>query len=285
MTVSMSLTDLKKKLNQYCDNLEKYQDSDFGAFKHTMIDFRKFLMDSLSTRTHRITAFNYLINEDNDYYKFKVKFTHAENFFERHIELAENESVCQQIRQQHNKRIQLNELQKYLTDDFNKLFFNDVKIEIEKLSEYFSQGHPFVMVGCGSMPITILSYCQEYPNESFIGIDNSAEAISKAIEIKKIFNINNLHFDIIDGINYNYENARTIFVANTVIPKIKVLKQIAMSAKEKTKIIIRIPISAGKLISEDIEYNSISRIHFLKEIGPDKDTDDLLYKLLVLEVR
>ena len=275
-----TLSNLIAKLRTFYDQIEKYQDSDLEMYKKTIKELRNFLQKGLSVDNGYTTAYNHLIQNSQEYPMFKLQFTHAENFYERIIELDENEKLLSLD----ENTVKLNDLDKYLTNDFNKLFFNDVKIEISKLNEHIT-GDKFVMVGCGSLPITLLTFCANYPNISFLGIDNSPEAIRKAIDIKSKFAVNNLNFNIIDGMNYDYKDATTIFVANTVVPKMKVLKQIAMSAKSKTRIIIRIPVLSGNLLSEDVSYNNIPRIHLLKEIPPDSKTDDMLYKLLLLEIR
>ena len=63
-----------------------------------------------------------------------------------------------------------------------------------------------------------------------------------------------------------------------------VLRQIAMSAKPGTTIIIRVPVLAGNLLSEDVIYDSIPRINRIVEFQSENDTDDTLYSLLVLSV-
>lgn len=275
-----SLSNLISKLNVYYSAIERCQDTDLEVYKKTISELRTFLQKGLSIENGYTTAFNHLIQNSQEYAKFKLKFTHAENFYERIIELDENENLLSLA----DTNISLDNLDKYLTNDFNKLFFNDVKIEISKLTEHLN-GTNFVMVGCGSLPITLLSFCAQFPNMHFTGIDNSPEAIKKAIDIKTKFNITNLNFDIVDGMNYDYKDASTIFVANTVVPKIKVLKQIAMSASNNTRVFIRIPVLSGNLLSEDVSYNNIPRLHLLKELPQDDQTDDMLYKLLVLEIR
>lgn len=275
-----SLNKLISELNVYHKEIEKYQDSNLEEYKRTINELRDFLQKCLLVENGYITAFNHLIQNSQEYAKFKLKFTHAENFYERIIELDENEKLVSLEK----VPVMLNDLEQCLTNDFNKLFFNDVKIEISKLREHLA-GDNFVMVGCGSLPITLLSFCTQFPDMHFIGIDNSPEAIRKAIDIKTKLNIPNLFFDIIDGMNYDYKDASTIFVANTVVPKIKVLKQIAMSAQSNTRVFIRIPVLSGNLLSEDVSYNNIPRIHLMKEIPQDTRTDDMLYKLLVLEIR
>lgn len=274
------VNDLTSKLQNYYNSIDTSQDKSLEDFKKAIKNLREFLKTTTSVKSGYFSAMNHLICNSQDYRKFKVKFTHAENFFERMVELDENENFLSKT----NGTVEVDKIYDYLTDEFNKLFYKDVEIEIEKIKSYLSTKN-FVMVGCGSLPITLLVFCAKYPEMSFIGIDNSPEAIRKAIDLKLKLNIKNLSFNIIDGMNYDYKDATTIFVANTVVAKMHVLKQIAMSAKSGTKIIIRVPELAGNLLSEDVIYNSIPRIQLLTQIDPDEKTDDLLYKLLVLEVR
>lgn len=101
--------------------------------------------------------------------------------------------------------------------------------------------------------------------------------------LKNKITYENMIFSIVDGINYNYSNIDTIFIANLVIPKTKVLKRIAMTCKPKTKILLRVPIMYGALLSEDVNYVSMNSFKLIDNIEPSKNTDDILYKLLVLE--
>lgn len=64
----------------------------------------------------------------------------------------------------------------------------------------------FIMVGCGSFPITLFSVCEKYRQLNSIGIDSSHEAIINAKELKNKLSYKNVSFEIIDGINYNYIN-------------------------------------------------------------------------------
>lgn len=279
-TSKISIDQLIDKLDGFSNEIKKYQTNNFEKFKDVMKEFRNFLNESTSAASKYAPVFNYFILNDNNYPKYKKAFTNAENFYERIIELDENEKIVSS----QEKVITLDNLGDFLSDEFNKLFLQDVNIEIEKLKEHITYDN-FVMVGCGSLPITLLAFCNQYKNGKFVGIDHSSEAIKKAIEIKNKLNISNLNFDIIDGENYDYKNADTVFVANTVVHKIDILKQIAMSAKGGTRIIIRIPSYTGHLLSEDVTYINIPRITLLKEFPADEKTDDELYKLLLLEIR
>ena len=276
-----TMQQLIRELEKVSKEIEDSQTNNLEEFKKTMKSFRDFLIhSSTSVKSEYSSIFSYFILNSNEYPKFKLKFTNAENFFERIIELDENERILSLS----NENVTLENLNSFLNDEFNKLFLHDVNIEISKLQQYISHDN-FVMVGCGSLPITLLAFCNKYREGNFIGIDHSAEAIKKAIEIKNKLNIANLSFDIVDGVNYDYKKADTVFVANTVIYKMEILKQIAMSAKNGTKIIIRIPSHTGHLLSEDVSYINIPRIKLLTEIPYDENTDDVLYKLLLLEIR
>lgn len=279
-TSEVTTSKLIVQLDDFSNQIEKYQTTNFVEFKTTMKQFRKFLIESTSVQSQYSSIFSYFILNNNEYPRFKLKFTNAENFYERIIELDENERILSCT----DADVNLDNLDNFLTDEFNKLFLHDVNIEIEKIAGYILHEN-FVMVGCGSLPITLLAFCNKYPQSNFIGIDHSSEAVKKAIEIKNKLNIKNLNFDITDGVNYDYKNADTVFVANTVIHKMEILKQIAMSAKSGAKIIIRIPSHAGHLLSEDVSYVNIPRINLVEEIPTDAQTDDVLYKLLLLEIR
>ena len=56
-----------------------------------------------------------------------------------------------------------------------------------------------------------------------------------------------------------------------------------MTCKQGTKIFLRIPVMYGSLLSEDVNYSSINSFKSIEVIEPSKTTDDILYKLLVLE--
>jgi hypothetical protein len=288
----MSVQDLIRHLSKYAEDLSAhYNDVDTEAFVKTMMDFRTFLKDSMllspnsteQATAPATTAFNNLIsNHKKDYFEFRNKFKHAEHNFERIIEMSDNERLLE-IK---GDSVALQKLHEYITNEFNRLFYTDVVREIDDLHKYFIQNHPFLMVGCGSLPTTLLLYCQKYPNERFVGIDNSAEAIYHAKKLKQQFQIANLSFDMIDGVDYNYENVSTILVANSVKPKMKVLKQIAMSAKQGTRIIIRIPHLAGNLFSEDVDYQMIPRVRRIEEIFLTHDNvDAMLFTRVVLEIQ
>ena len=105
----------------------------------------------------------------------------------------------------------------------------------------------------------------------------------QAKQLKSKLQFDNIILKIEDGINYNYVNEDIIFIANLVIPKTKVLKRIAMTCKPGAKILIRVPIVYGSLLSEDVNYTSINSFKVVNNIEPSKNTDDILYKVLVLE--
>ena len=155
--------------------------------------------------------------------------------------------------------------------------------EFDNLDEYMKVSNNFVMVGCGSFPITMFVAHEKYNKLNITGIDSSAEAIMNAKKLKSKLSYKNILFDIIDGINYDYSKFDTIFIANLVIPKTKVLKRIAMTCCKGTKILLRVPIVYGSLLSEDVNYASMNSFKLVDNIEPSNNTDDILYKLLVLE--
>ena len=90
---SKSLSNLISKLNLYYQAIEGCQDTDLEKYKKTISELRTFLQNCLSIENGYTTAFNHLIQNSQEYAMFKLKFTHAENFYERIIELDENENL------------------------------------------------------------------------------------------------------------------------------------------------------------------------------------------------
>jgi len=284
MSGLISAHDFMEYLALYYDKLNEHHDSDFVEFKSEMLSLRQFLGDFVLEEKNKTVVFDE-VTKKKEYVKYKSYFTHAEMFFERQIEIQENEAITKL-----NMKLDMKKIRKYLTKDFNKLFYDTVGKEIDELSKYFDVNSKFLMVGCGSMPISLLHYTTRYPNSTFIGIDNSSEAIGKAIELKNKLKIKNLRFSLYDGVAYDkYGDIKTILVANTVIPKKRIMNKITQSAGSNTIIFMRIPVDTGHLLSEDVNYTTLgNRIELLEEIDPYKvsgSPDDLLYKIQVLKIK
>lgn len=270
------MDDLKEEIELYkmvlSDNI-KSDDND--SFIKSMNQFREFLKNACKLSTGYLQLYNQF-KDDEGFYEYKDFFMFCESFHERLIEIHEKQHII-------NTNNNFSSIKEYLSLEYNKKFYQDISNEFNELDKYMKNCKNFVMVGCGSFPITLFSVCEKYNNICITGIDSSPEAIINAKELKTKLSYKSVIFEIIDGINYNYKNNDTIFIANLVIPKTKVLKRIAMTCKSGTKVLLRVPVMYGSLLSEDINYISISSFKLIENIEPSKNTDDILYKLLVLE--
>lgn len=271
-----SINDLNDKIKVYQMILEELINTDNNdEFIKEMDEFRDFLKNACKLTSGYIQLFNQFRDQE-DFYKYKDFFIFCESFHERLIEVHEKENIL-------NLNKEFTSIKESLSLDYNKKFYQDISTEFNKLDDYIKNGHTFVMVGCGSFPITMFVAYERYQQLSITGIDSSAEAIINAKQLKSELQFNNIIFKIQDGINYNYINEDIIFIANLVIPKTKVLKRIAMTCKPGTIVLLRVPIIYGSLLSEDVNYTSINSFNVIDNIEPSKSTDDILYKLLVLE--
>lgn len=251
------------------------KDDNNSLFITQMNEFRDFLKDACKLSSGYLQLYS-RFREQEEFYKYKDFFMFCESFHERLIEIHEKENIM-------NSADAVYPIKEHLSLDYNKKFYQDISNEFNQLDKYMKYSENFVMVGCGSFPITLFSVCEKYTSLNVTGIDNSPEAIINAKELKNKLSYQNVVLEIIDGINYNYKEMDTIFIANLVLPKTKVLKRIAMTCKSGTKIFLRVPIMYGSLLSEEINYISINSFRLIENIEPSKNTDDILYKLLVLE--
>lgn len=271
-----TLKDLNEEIELFQMMLSEYIDSDDNdSFIKQMDEFREFLKNACKLASGYLQLYNQF-KEQEEFFNYKNFFIFCESFHERLIEIHEKEQIMKSEKS-------FLAIKESLTLEYNKKFYQDISTEFNKLDGYMKYSKRFVMVGCGSFPITMFVACEKYKQLSIIGIDSSAEAIINAKELKYKLPYDKIIFKIEDGINYNYRNEDTIFIANLVIPKTKVLKRIAMTCKIGTKILLRVPIIYGSLLSEDVNYASINSFRLVDNIEPSKDTDDILYKLLVLE--
>jgi hypothetical protein len=256
--------------------LDEYIKTDNNdEFIKQMDDFREFLKNACKLSSGFMQLY-VQFKEQEKFHKYKDFFMFCESFHERLIEVYEKENILQLDQS-------FSTIKDYLSLEYNRKFYQDILTEFDNLDEYMKVSNNFVMVGCGSFPITMFVAHEKYNKLNITGIDSSAEAIMNAKKLKSKLSYKNILFDIIDGINYDYSKFDTIFIANLVIPKTKVLKRIAMTCCKGTKILLRVPIVYGSLLSEDVNYASMNSFKLVDNIEPSNNTDDILYKLLVLE--
>ena len=255
-----TMIDLNEEIELHKMLLADYsKNDDNNLFIKQMDDFRNFLKEACKLSSGYLQLFNQF-KEQEAFHKYKDFFTFCESFHERLIEIHEKENI---LKSSNN----FSSIGEYLSLEYNKKFYQDISNEFNKLDKYMKDSKNFIMIGCGSFPITLFSVCEKYKQLNTIGIDSSPEAIINAKELKGKLKYKNVIFEIVDGINYNYINMDTIFIANLVIPKTKVLKRIAMTSKPGTKILLRVPVMYGSLLSEDAVHSQLLYSLYAKNIN------------------
>lgn len=270
-TLDNLIGEIKAYAEILSDCIKNDNDAEFIGF---MNDFRKFLKEACIISNGYIQLFERFI-QDPQFIKFRDFFMFCEAYHERLLEIKEKEALV-------NKSGNITNFSDHLTLEYNQKFYQDILKEFSSLQNYMVKSKRFVMVGCGSLPITLFSIAQEYKKTELTGIDNSLEAIINAKELKEKIKSKRVTFDIVDGINYDYYKFDTIFIANLVIQKTEVLKRIAMTSKPNTLVFMRVPVLYGNLLSEDVNYVSMNSLELIDSIEPSDTTDDILYKIIVL---
>jgi hypothetical protein len=110
------------------------------------------------------------------------------------------------------------------------------------------------MVGSGAFPSTLLWLNDNFPMLRYVGLDNDPGCVKMAADLMSALSIDNVHFEIIDGRQYDFDDADFVFVANHVVPKRAVLEQIARSASVR-QVVVREPTPRGELLAEPVRSN------------------------------
>jgi hypothetical protein len=108
-----------------------------------------------------------------------------------------------------------------------------------------------VMVGSGAFPATLLWLSHNFPTLHYVGLDIDPGCVTMATELVTALGIDNVHFEPIDGRQYNYGSADFVYVANYVVPKRAVLEQIARSTSVR-RVVVREPTRGGELLADPV---------------------------------
>ncbi len=173
------------------------------------------------------------------------------------------------------ENINLNNFENFLYLTYNKNFYNNIEYEISKTEKFYKKH--MIMVGCGFLPLSLISYCNYYPNGKFIGLDINKNAILCSDNLKSMLNIKNVLFKCEDGLNYNYNKADTILIAAMVKSKIKILNRIMDTCKSGTNVFVRLFYKVDYNIIKKLD-NKKNKIIFRidKNTYPQKEEYDLI---------
>jgi len=111
-----------------------------------------------------------------------------------------------------------------------------------------------VMVGSGAFPSALLWLRDNFPKLRYVGLDIDPRCVRMATELFAALGIENVHFDLIDGRQYDFCGIDFVYVANTVVPKRAVLEQIARSTSV-CQVVVREPTPTGELLAEAVRPN------------------------------
>lgn len=175
------------------------------------------------------------------------------------------------------ENINLDNLKNFLYLTCNKDFYNNIQYEISTTKKFYNNKKYMIMVGCGYLPLSLISYCNFYPNEKFIGLDINKKAILCSNNLKTMLNIKNVLFECENGLKYNYKKADTILIAAMVKNKIKMLNRIIDTCKSGTNVFIRLFYKVDYNIIEKLDNEKIKIIFKIdKNTYPKKEDYDLI---------
>lgn len=212
---------------------------------------------------------------ENSAYCLKNKsfFSYMEQYYTRLLETIEVKKIM--LQSLNEKKSFLDLLSKNLAMDG----YNQVRTEIGMID--WKGKKNVVMVGCGSLPQTILCLYDNTQASNIVGLDNNQESIYIAREMMKNINSSSrINLQHCEGLNYDYGKADLIYVANFIKPKKKVIDRIAQTAKHGANIIVRSPVSFGRMLYEDALDNLNPLLTILKEGDINKN---FLFKPIILK--
>ena len=184
---------------------------------------------------------------------FKRKLMADFDYYER---VTENRDADKLLNNSNDKGTTMDlDLLDRVLSDYNK---DTLTISRENLSVIQDLGlafETFVMVGCGSLAHTLLSFKfqPKHKNKLCIGIDREKLCINDAKRICDKFNILNLRYERVDGVDFHYDvdgKPCLIFVASLVKDKKTVLDRIAETAVSGSYVVIRNPVNLNNLMYE-----------------------------------
>ncbi|MFH1455222.1 MAG: hypothetical protein ABIF22_02810 [bacterium] len=211
--------------------------------------------------------------EDNSHYlEYKIFFAEKWHIYISLIERIKTESFLS------NNCEVLNDSKSILS----KEDYIGVEKELALAGDSFN-GCSIAMIGCGPFPETLMEIYKYNPTVKMaIGIDNREDVVKISNNIiKRIFPQSlNIKTIVSDATHFNYSSIDVIFLANGLIGKDNILKQIYRTASVNTKVLVRNPILMGKILYEDIyELSQFPKFNVLKSVQSSKLGKTLLMSI------
>ena len=123
------------------------------------------------------------------------------------------------------------------------------------------------VVGCGRLPATMFHIHDRFEVGEIVGLDVVPESVDTANALAVKLGYPRMRVELRDGREYNYSEAQIVFVARMVRSKHAVLARIADTAPPNVQIVMRDPLSVGRLWTEDGETGLDPRLEVFSR-GP-----------------
>jgi|SRR6516225_9299608 hypothetical protein len=108
------------------------------------------------------------------------------------------------------------------------------------------------MVGHGAFPATLLWLHDHFPTIHYVGLDIDPSCVKMATELMAALGLDNVHFEVSDGRQYDFGGTDFVYVAAYVVPKRAVLEQIGRSPSVR-QVVVREPTpGGGELLAEAV---------------------------------
>ena len=260
MTTYTISPEIETKVNLLKQNLEKFrvalEKNDYVQHKNAFFSIMNKFWEFAASMNDEET---YEYFEHSQYFtKYRSFFSAREQYYVRTIEAIEAVNIMTKSVKENIKFYDLLE-RKIAKENYLKTSYEIEMMDIEDSKQ-------LVMVGCGPLPETVLYLYENTELEEIIGLDYNQEAVYMGGEmLNSVGSTSRVKLIHCDGLKYDYKDADIIFVANFVTPKIKVLQQIANTAKNGAKVLVRTPVLLGKMLYESAINGMPSRLTLLKK--------------------
>ncbi|MEM1075919.1 MAG: methyltransferase domain-containing protein [Pseudomonadota bacterium] len=185
----------------------------------------------------------------------------AANQYNDYILRSENEEVASLLTAEHRRESGLGNA----VNEFGKQAYSRVDGLFDRFD--FEDCRRFVLVGCGSLPVTMFQVLDNTNVPEIVGLDIRPDAVQSANAIFEKDGLNRAKAVQSDGHSFDYAGADIVYVANMVSPKLRVLERILETASETVQIVLRDPYSFGRLWTERGEDALDERFEVL-DYGP-----------------
>lgn len=109
-----------------------------------------------------------------------------------------------------------------------------------------------VMIGCGSLPDTLLYLHEHTEIETLVGIERDPRAADHARELAENLGCDRIEIAAGDGIEADYAGFDVICPSVFARPRLEIVERIAGTASAHAQVILRDPTFTGKLLFEGV---------------------------------